>query len=141
MVSSSFCCDHGCWFCFIYPFLGHLYFPVIPDSLNIHNLGSQDCSLRSLDSSCELIFDCMRLFLCKSKKANIFEVVFFHRSCFNMIVLEPISSLIPVKAQGRNQTPTLELVLEDVAHHLATNHTTTVLVLISHDSLKPWVYE
>lgn len=124
-------------FCFIYSFLDYLYFPVIPDFLNIFSLGSQDCSL---DSSCELIFDYMRLFLCKSKRVNIFEVVFFHRSCFNMIILESASILIPVKAQGRTQTPALELVLEGIANHPAANHTTTVRILISHGSLKPWVH-
>lgn len=55
-----------------------------------------------------------------------------------MGVLGPASSVIPTQVSGKNQAPTLELALEDVANHPATNHTDTTLVLISHDSLKPW---
>lgn len=78
--------------------------------------------------------------LCESKRESIFYVFLFHRSHFIMGILEPTSSLIPVKVQGRNQIPILELVLEDVANHPTTNRT-TALTLISRDFLKPWVCE
>lgn len=125
------------WFGFIYPFSDHWNFPLIPGSLNSHILGSRDCSL---DSSCEITFDCTGCFLVWEREGKHFWSSLFSLIMLKLDVLEPSSSLSPVKVQGRNQTPTPELVLEDVADHPATNHATTSLVLFSHDSLRPRVW-